>query len=210
MNWHTVLWKWAYCGFCTACQSIEEWRVKLYLGTMTGDSYVCCLCCSLTEEVMQNVQSCQEEQQNDVTGQSIRRIRQLQTWRGQQRNVHTVLVQNLLMFGSHSFWWWRRGWPGSRKQSRLTSRGAEAGRWRKRAGRRVKAFIVTPSATDKMPFHKGFHYKTLGCSTWQGYNASRSSWRRTDRQKTLSTSLIFVTSWTEHGGTNLILAESDY
>lgn len=33
---------------------------------------------------MQNVQSSQEEQQSDVTGQRIRRIRQLQTWQGQQ------------------------------------------------------------------------------------------------------------------------------
>lgn len=50
--------------------------------------------------------------------------------------------------GSHSFWWSGREWSWSRKQSRLTSHGAQAGMSRGRAGWRVKVFIFTLSVAD--------------------------------------------------------------
>lgn len=50
--------------------------------------------------------------------------------------------------GSHSFWWSGREWSWSRKQSRLTSHGAQAGTSRGRAGWRVKVFIFTLSVAD--------------------------------------------------------------
>lgn len=70
-----------------AMGSMLKWQHDHNGGMLERQSWFDVWLCSLTTEKMEEIQSSQEEQQTDITDQSINRIRQHQAW---QRETHLL------------------------------------------------------------------------------------------------------------------------
>lgn len=102
---------------------------------------------SLTAEAMDSPHRGHEEEQNDVTGQSISGIRQQQAWKQQTTFTAPCIIFKSRDWVSSTYSFWRSSprWRASRRQSRRTSKSTGTGSTKTIAGWGVKGCLHTSS-----------------------------------------------------------------